>query len=95
MASEQLYLPSFHHSVQDMLLHVEGCLANTSATDQQKFSTVIGALPTEVATMVQHVIISPPSTNKFDSVRTALLDVYRLPDHHHLQELQAVTLGNL
>ncbi|KAG0718661.1 Transposon TX1 uncharacterized protein [Chionoecetes opilio] len=95
MATEWLQLPSFNHNVQDWLLHVQGYLANTSANDQQKFNTVVCALPTEVATLVQSTITSPPDSNKFADLKSALLDVYRRPDHHHLQELQTITLGDM
>ncbi|KAG0712247.1 hypothetical protein GWK47_018907 [Chionoecetes opilio] len=93
MATERLQLPSFHHNVQDWLLHVQGYLANTSANDQQIFNAVVCVLPTEVAALVQSTITSPPDSNRFAALKSALLDVYRRPDHHHLQELQTITLG--
>ncbi|KAG0724090.1 hypothetical protein GWK47_041389 [Chionoecetes opilio] len=95
MATERLQLPSFHHNVQDWLLHVQGYLANTSANDQQKFNAVVCALPTEVATLVQSTITSLPDSNRFAALKSALLNVYRIPDHHHLQELQTITLGDM
>ncbi|KAG0727784.1 hypothetical protein GWK47_033906 [Chionoecetes opilio] len=93
MATERLQLPSFHHNVQDWLLHVQGYLANTSANDQQKFNAVVCALPTEVATLLQSIITSPPDSSRFAALKSALLDVYRRPDHHHLQEMQTITWG--
>ena len=61
MAAEHLRVPSFHHNVQDWLSHVEAYLASISANDQQKFSAVVGALLTEVATLVQsrHEAVCP------------------------------------
>ncbi|KAG0727287.1 hypothetical protein GWK47_034967 [Chionoecetes opilio] len=95
MATERLKLPSFHHNVQDWLLHVQGYLANTSANDQQKFNAVVCALPTEVATLIQSTLTSPPDSSRFAALKSALLDVYRRPDQHHLQELYTMTLGDM
>ena len=95
MAAERLRIPSFHHNVQDWLSHIEAYLASTSANDQQKFSAVVGALPTEVAILVQTTITSPPSSDRFAALKKALLGVYRQPDHHHLEELQSIVLGDL
>ena len=95
MAAERVRLPSFHHNVQDWLSHVEVYLASTTASDQQKFSAVVGALPTEVATLVQSTITSPASTDKLAALKSALLGVYRQPDHHHLEELQSIVLGDM
>ncbi|KAG0697250.1 hypothetical protein GWK47_026367 [Chionoecetes opilio] len=72
MATERLQLPSFNHNVQDWLLHVQGYLANTSANDQQKFNAVVCALPTEVATLVQSAITSPPDSNKFADLKCSV-----------------------
>ncbi|KAG0712351.1 hypothetical protein GWK47_018676 [Chionoecetes opilio] len=95
MATDRLQLPSFHYNVQDWLLHVQGYLVNTSAKDQQKFNAVVYALPTEVATLVQSTITWPPDYNRFAALKSALLDVYRRPVHHHLHELQTITLGDM
>lgn len=95
MSTDRLRIPSFHHNVQDWLSHVEAYLASTTASDQQKFSAVVGALPTEVATLVQGTVASPPDSNKFAALKTALLGVYRQPDHHHLEELQSIVLGDM
>ncbi|MPC53589.1 hypothetical protein E2C01_047489 [Portunus trituberculatus] len=94
MAAEHLRLPSFHHNVQDWLSHVKAYLASTTASDQQKFSAVVGALPTEVASLVQDAITSPPSFDKFAALKKVLIGVYRQPDHH-LEELQSITLGDM
>lgn len=95
MSTDRLRIPSFHHNVQDWLSHVEAYLASTTASDQQKFSAAVGALPTEVATLVQDTVTSPPDSNKFAALKTALLGVYRRPDHHHLEELQSIVLGDM
>lgn len=95
MGNEQLWIPAFHHNVQDWLLHMEGYLVNTSVTDQQKFTAVVGVLPTEVATLMHETTASPPTSEKFATLKQALLNIYHCLDHHHLHELQTTTLGDM
>lgn len=75
-------------------MHLEAFLAGTTATDTEKFYALIGALPTEVATLVPETIISPSEKHRFDALKTALLNRYRKPDHHHLHVLTILTLGD-
>ncbi|KAG0723669.1 hypothetical protein GWK47_005439 [Chionoecetes opilio] len=95
MATERLQLPSFHHNVQDWLLHVQATWLSPRPTTNKKLNAGVCALPTEVATLVQSTITSPPDSNRFAAIKSALLDVYRRPDNHHLQELQTITLGDM
>lgn len=87
MSDSRLKLPSFHHNVEDWLVH-----ANTSATDKEKFTALVGAFPTEVAMLVLDVTTLPLDGKWFATLKAALRSCYRKPDHEHLHDLQALTL---
>ncbi|KAG0716261.1 hypothetical protein GWK47_010140 [Chionoecetes opilio] len=56
-----------------------------------------GLVTLRLVLLVRHTrtITSPPDSNRFAALKSALLDVYRRPDHHHLQELQTIPLGDM
>ena len=94
MAEPRLKLHLFHHNVEDWLLHVDVFLKNTSASDNQKFNALVGALPTEVVSLVRETVTTPPDKDKFEALKKALLECHRKPDHHHLHTLQTMVLGD-
>lgn len=58
MAKAPLHLPTFTSPIEDWLLHVEGVLITTDATEKQKHQALATALPTDVAMQVNKVILS-------------------------------------
>ena len=73
MAARGIRLPAYSSNIEDWLLHVDVFLAlQDDVTDKQKYGALIGALPTSVITKVQHVLIKPPATGKYDALVAAL-----------------------
>ncbi|KAG7177103.1 hypothetical protein Hamer_G000332 [Homarus americanus] len=76
MGEQRISIPTFNHNVEDWLSHVERSLIGSTATDLQKYTALICALPTDVATQVLEVISNPPAQDKFTTQWTALQNWY-------------------
>ncbi|XP_076058173.1 uncharacterized protein LOC143035251 [Oratosquilla oratoria] len=80
--------------MEKWLIHAQGYLATqTGVTDQQVLGASIAALPTEVISLVQNVIIRPPEDRKCDTLKATVRDHYARSDEELYKEIQQIQLG--
>ena len=72
------HLPTFNKvNLKLRFLQVEVGLRSSKITgDTSKFDHVISRLPSDVALLIQNIIEISPETNKYDTLRKKLMDLF-------------------
>ena len=71
---------------------LEACWHGQDISDEQKFRTVVTHLPIDIGAKLTNILTNPPSGNKYDSIKSAVLETVTKPLTERLDELEAVCL---
>lgn len=75
---------------------LESQFLNSGITaDATKYHTVVGNIETEILSQVSDIIISPPTINAYDTLKSRLIDVFSDSEERKLKKLlQDLDLGD-
>ena len=68
-------------------------LCRTELTDVTKFATVVANIPVSLGVQISDVIANPPDSEKYETVKTAILKTLTKTREQYIQEIDAMTLA--
>ena len=89
--SDFLKVPVFSYDVSTWLLQLEAVWTGvTDLTDQQRYQAVVRALPSEVACRLSSVLANPPTEQRYEAVKSALLAAFGKSQADYFAALDSV-----
>ena len=92
----EIKLPEYSADVESWLTLVEAYLGTVpKASDAEKYGALVRALPTYIVHKLEHILTDPPSSNKYEALKTALQQTLRKQtDEECLSQLTSMQLDD-
>ena len=97
-AAGDIKLPTYNRNINAWLAHVDAFLGEIpDITDGARYGALLGAIPTDIISGVQHILDNPPATgSRYQTLKDALKTRYvKEDDESNYQQLLTITQGDM